>query len=147
MSTSALFYNKFFFFLIDQSEDELSTIKPIPRQIPIARNIVSSQPGKNLRFFGDTDIESNATYTRTWKDKFKQQQSSTAALTKNRNHSQSAYDLNASTLKKSEPTTNGSSYRSTSLHNLEKDSDAVKQQKYNNRYVCYCYIEFFNFLI
>lgn len=83
-----------------------------------------------MRFFGDTDIESNATYSKTWKDKFKQQSSTSAALTKNRNHSQSAYDLNT-TPKKSEPV--GSSYRSTSLHNLEKDSDV--KQKSTNRYV------------
>lgn len=92
---------------------------------------MSSQPGKNLRFFGDTDIESNATYTRTWKDKFnKQPSTSSSALTKNRNYSQSAYDLNAAP-KKVEPA--ASSYRSSSLHNLEKVPDA--KQKHTERYV------------
>ncbi|XP_059622589.1 uncharacterized protein LOC132265824 [Phlebotomus argentipes] len=101
------------------SDDDFSSIRS-PRPRPLSPRQENQAPQrKSLRFFGDTDQESNASVSKgIWKNKSRHPLS-TALTRGQKKYSRSAYDLD--TISKGTKISSASKAKSSSLQHLEND--------------------------
>ncbi|GAB0099932.1 hypothetical protein DMENIID0001_158350 [Sergentomyia squamirostris] len=100
------------------SDDDGSSFRS-PKSRPLSPPQENQAPTKSLRFFGDTDLESNASVSKGAL-KTKSRQPLLSALNRNqKKYSKSAYDLD--TISKGTKITSASKTKSSSLQNLQKD--------------------------
>lgn len=105
------------------TEEEFSNIRSNPRPSNIRKSSSPHRNGqKNLRFFGDTDLESNASVSKaaTLKSKPRKTIIDSSTLTKSQKYSQSAFDLNTMP-RKPKFGLSAEKHRSSSLQNLEDE--------------------------
>lgn len=120
------------------TEEEFSSIRTVPRSLP-------HHAKKNLRFFGDTDLDSNASLskgTNPFKPKTRQSIPQ-SPLGRTKEYSQSAYELNTvprKTKLRSTSEVTDSRHRSASLQNLENQQNIANGQRFNERYVCVLFL-------
>uniref|UniRef100_A0A1B0FJR8 Uncharacterized protein n=1 Tax=Glossina morsitans morsitans TaxID=37546 RepID=A0A1B0FJR8_GLOMM len=123
----------------EQNETPSSSMKrakPSTRQQAPNNTTVTAQPAKNLRFFGDTDVDSNPPTISKANTGHKSRPAVTAALNRSQKFSQSAYHLDRiagaegspqrqdyrqdlATASLAKNSVAGSRLKSTSMHNLE----------------------------
>ncbi|XP_055692139.1 uncharacterized protein LOC129795120 isoform X2 [Lutzomyia longipalpis] len=98
------------------SDDDFSSIQS-PRPRPLSPRQENQAPTKNLRFFGDTDLESNASISKGALKSKSRHPLSSALNRGQKKYSRSAYDLD--TISKGTKITSASKARSSSLQHLE----------------------------
>lgn len=105
------------------TEEEFSNIRSNTRPSNIRKSTSPHRNGqKNLRFFGDTDLESNASVSKaaTLKSKPRKTIIDSSTLAKSQKYSQSAFDLNTMP-RKPKYGLSSEKHRSSSLQNLEDE--------------------------
>ncbi len=108
------------------TEEEFSNVRSNPRPSNIRKSASPHRNGqKNLRFFGDTDLESNASISKaaTFKSKPRKTITDSSTLSKSQKYSQSAFDLNTMP-RKPKYGLSSEKHRSSSLQNLEDDDQS-----------------------
>ncbi|KAJ6647310.1 hypothetical protein Bhyg_02532 [Pseudolycoriella hygida] len=118
------------------TEEEFTNVRSNMRPSNIRKGSSPHRNGqKNLRFFGDTDLESNASISKatTFKSKPRKTITESSTLTKSQKYSQSAFDLNTMPRK---PKTGLSSekHRSSSLQNLDDDEQPNGNRRTTTRH-------------
>lgn len=106
------------------TEEEFSNVRPNSRPSNIRKSASPHRNGqKNLRFFGDTDLESNASVSKaaTFKSKPRKTIIDSSTLAKSQKYSQSAFDLNTMPRKPKYGLSASEKHRSSSLQNLEDE--------------------------
>lgn len=105
------------------TEEEFSNTRSNSRPSNIRKGASPHRNGqKNLRFFGDTDLESNASISKaaTFKSKPRKTVIDSSTLAKSQKYSQSAFDLNTMPRKPKFGLTS-EKHRSSSLQNLDDE--------------------------
>lgn len=121
------------------TEEEFSNIRSNPRPSNIRKSTSPHRNGqKNLRFFGDTDLESNASLSKgatLIKSKPRKTIIDSSTLAKSHKYSQSAFDLNTMP-RKPKFALSTEKHRSSSLQNLD-DEHQVANRRTATRHVSY----------
>lgn len=104
------------------TEEEFSNMRSNSRPSNIRKSSSPHRNGqKNLRFFGDTDLESNASISKAATFKSKPRKTiDSSTLAKSQKYSQSAFDLNTMP-RKPKSGLSTEKHRSSSLQNLEDE--------------------------
>ncbi|KAG4068559.1 hypothetical protein HA402_004900 [Bradysia odoriphaga] len=104
------------------TEEEFSNLRSNGRPSNIRKSTSPHRNGQKLRFFGDTDLESNASVSKaaTFKSKPRKTVIDSSTLAKSQKYSQSAFDLNTMP-RKPKYGMSSEKHRSSSLQNLDDD--------------------------